>query len=79
MFDKDRWQEIFEALGKNKVRTALTGFGVGWGMTMLILMMGAGKGLENGVTAGFGAWATNSMFLWTQSTSMPYKGFHNAH
>ena len=75
MFDKDRWQEIFEALGKNKVRTALTGFGVGWGMTMLILMMGAGKGLENGVTAGFGAWATNSMFLWTQSTSMPYKGF----
>ncbi len=75
MFDKDRWQEIFEALGKNKVRTVLTGFGVGWGMTMLILMMGAGRGLENAVTAGFGAWATNSMFLWTQSTSMPYKGF----
>ncbi len=75
MFDKDRWQEIFEALGKNKVRTALTGFGVGWGMTMLILMMGAGRGLENAVTSGFGQWATNSMFLWTQSTAMPYKGF----
>ena len=75
MFDRDRWQEIFEALGKNKVRTALTGFGVGWGMTMLILMMGAGKGIENAVTYGFSAWATNSMFLWSQGTSMPYKGF----
>jgi putative ABC transport system permease protein len=75
MFDRDRWQEIFEALGKNKVRTALTGFGVGWGMTMLILMMGAGKGIENAVTFGFSAWATNSMFLWSQGTSMPYKGF----
>ena len=78
MFDKDRWQEIFEALGKNKVRTALTGFGVAWGMTMLILMMGAGRGLENAVTSGFGAWATNSMFLWTQATSLPYKGFKRA-
>ena len=75
MFDKDRWQEIFEALGKNKVRTILTGFGVGWGMTMLVLMMGAGKGLQNAVTFGFNAWATNSMFLWTQATSMPYQGF----
>ena len=75
MFDKDRWQEIFEALGKNRMRTILTGFGVGWGMTMLVLMMGAGKGLQNAVTYGFSAWATNSMFLWSQATSMPYKGF----
>ncbi len=75
MFDKDRWQEIFEALGKNKVRTILTGFGVGWGMTMLILMMGAGNGLQNAFLNGFSAWATNSMFIWTQATSMPYKGF----
>lgn len=75
MFDKDRWQEIFEALGKNKLRTILTGFGVGWGMTMLILMMGAGKGLQNAVTYGFSAWATNSMFLWSQATTLPYQGF----
>lgn len=75
MFDRDRWQEILDALGKNRVRTVLTGFGVGWGMLMLILMMGAGKGLQNAVTSGFSAWATNSMFLWTQATSMPYKGF----
>lgn len=75
MFDKDRWQEIFEALGKNKVRTILTGFGVGWGMTMLVLMMGAGKGLQNAVTFGFSTWATNSMFLWSQATTLPYQGF----
>ncbi|GAB5556186.1 MAG: ABC transporter permease [Schleiferiaceae bacterium] len=69
------FSEVWASIKKNKVRAALTAFGVFWGITMLIIMMGAGNGLNNGVSAGMGRWATNSMFLWTQGTSMPYKGF----
>ncbi len=75
MFDLDRWQEIYSGLRKNKLRTFLTAFGVFWGILMLIIMLGSGKGLENGVTQGFGGMATNSVFMWTQNTSVPYKGF----
>jgi len=75
MFDRDRWQEIFHTLKKNKLRTFMTAFGVFWGIFMLIIMLGSGKGLENGVTSGMGDFATNSVFIWTQQTSMPYEGF----
>ena len=75
MFDIDRWQEIMSALLKNKLRTLLTAFGVFWGIFMLIVMLGSGKGLQNGVTSDFGNFATNSCFMWTQRTSVPYKGF----
>ncbi|MDP5169038.1 MAG: ABC transporter permease [Bacteroidia bacterium] len=75
MFDLDQWQEIFSTLAKNPLRTFLTAFGVGWGMFMLIVMMGAGNGLENGVSREFTNVATNSFFLWGQSTSKPYNGF----
>ncbi len=75
MFDLDRWQEVYHALKSNKLRTALTAFGVFWGIFMLIIMMGAGKGLENGVYSGMGDFATNSVFMWAQRTTMPYKGF----
>lgn len=74
MFDTDRWQEIYSSLKKNKLRTALTAFGVFWGIFMLIIMLGSGKGLENGVTSGFGGTATNSVFIWTQRTTIPFKG-----
>jgi len=75
MFDPDRWHEIFYALKKNKLRTFFTAFGVFWGIFMLIIMMGSGNGLENAVFADFGDMATNSVFMWTQRTTMPYKGF----
>ncbi|NEW82135.1 MAG: ABC transporter permease [Mariniphaga sp.] len=75
MFDIDRWNEIWSALAKNKVRSMLTAFGVFWGIFMLIVMAGAGKGLENGVSKGIARFATNSAFLWTDRTSEPYKGF----
>jgi putative ABC transport system permease protein len=75
MFDLDRWQEIYHVLSKNKLRTFLTAFGVFWGIFMLVIMLGSGNGLQRGVTQNFGDMATNSVFIWTQQTSMPYKGF----
>lgn len=74
MFSKDRWDEILEALNANKVRTFLTAFGVFWGITILVLLLALTNGLRNGVTADFGNFATNSMFMWGQRTSISYKG-----
>ncbi len=74
MFSKDNWDEILEALSANWFRTILTAFGVLWGIFILVILLAAGKGLENGVKQGFGGMATNSMFMWTQVTSKPYKG-----
>ncbi|MFN8255779.1 MAG: ABC transporter permease [Bacteroidales bacterium] len=75
MFDKDRWQEIISALKSNKLRTFLTAFGVFWGIFMLMVMLGSGKGLENSVFEDLGDFATNSAFIWAQRTSMPYEGY----
>ena len=75
MFDKDRWQEIIHTLRSNKLRTALTAFGVLWGIFMLTVMLGSGSGLENGIYKNMGDFSTNSAFMWTQRTTEPYKGF----
>jgi putative ABC transport system permease protein len=74
MFDRDRWIEILEALTANTFRTVLTAFGVFWGIFILVILLAAGKGLENGVKKGFDGIATNTMFMWSQTTSKPYRG-----
>jgi putative ABC transport system permease protein len=74
MFSRDKWSEIIEALSSNWFRTLLTSFGVMWGIFILVILLAAGKGLENGVKKGFGGIATNTMFMWTQTPSKPYKG-----
>lgn len=74
MFDRDKWNEIIEALTANVFRTVLTAFGVFWGIFILVILLAAGTGLENGVRKGFDGIATNTMFMWTQSTSKAYKG-----
>jgi putative ABC transport system permease protein len=74
MFDRDNWDEILEALTANTFRTILTAFGVFWGIFILVILLAAGKGLENGVKKGFSGMATNTMFMWSQTTSKPYKG-----
>lgn len=75
LFDRDKWTEIMHALGQNKLRTFFTAFGVFWGIFMLVIMLGSGKGLNNGISEGMGDMATNACFMWTQQTTVPYKGF----
>jgi len=74
MFNRDKWNEILEVLTSNWVRTLLTAFGVFWGIFILILLLAAGKGLENGIRNDFGDIATNTMFMWTQTVTKSYQG-----
>ena len=75
IFDSDSWQEIFGSIRKSKLRTAITIIGVLWGIFLFITLLGAARGMENGFDKEFSNLATNSIFLWAQSTSMPNKGF----
>ena len=75
IFDYDTWQEIFSSIKKNKVRTIITVIGVLWGIFIYITLSGSSNGLDNGFDKEFENIAMNSMFIWTQQTSMPYKGF----
>jgi len=73
LVDVEKWQEIFNTLKQHKLRTALTAFGVFWGIFMLTVMLGAGRGLENGVRDGFPR-VPNSIFIWSQGvTQLPYQ------
>jgi len=74
MFDRDRWREILEVLTKNTWRTIFTAFGVCWGIFILIVLLAAGKGLENGIKKDFGDIATNTMFMWTRATTRAHEG-----
>ncbi len=75
MFDLDRWYEIWITITHNKSRSFLTAFGVFWGMFMLVVMIGAGNGLSNGINSQIEGFASNSAFFSADQTSLPYKGF----
>jgi putative ABC transport system permease protein len=74
MIDVEKWGEILSTLRRHKLRTALTAFGVFWGIFMLTVLLGAGKGLENGVESGFPR-VSNTVYLWSQGTTqIPFEG-----
>ena len=71
---RDIFTEIWESIRRNKLRTALTGFAVSWGIFMLIVLLGAGNGLMNSFMRGSEGFATNSVEVGGGWTSMPYDG-----
>ena len=75
LFDKDTWQEIFGSIQKNKIRTIITMIGVLWGIFIFITLSGSSKGLDNGFERAFQSIASNSIFIWAQSTGLPYAGY----
>ncbi|PUA27796.1 MAG: ABC transporter permease [Cellvibrio sp. 79] len=70
----DGLQEILYTLRMNKLRTALTAFGVFWGIFMLILLLGAGRGMQNGIYEDFGSDVLDFIVAYTGTTSVAYKG-----
>jgi putative ABC transport system permease protein len=74
-FDLDTYREILDTLTRNKPRSFLTGFGVFWGVFMLVALMGGGKGVKELLDQTFEGFATNSAIIWAQPTTKAYKGF----
>ena len=75
LFNSDRFAEIADTITRNKSRSLLTGFGIFWGVFMLLVMNGGGQGLKEMLSANFEGFATNAGIMATEKTSKPYKGF----
>ena len=73
--DIDSYREILDTLTRNKARSFLTGFGVFWGVFMLVALMGGGNGLKELLEKNFEGFAQNTVIIWGQQTSKAYKGF----
>ena len=76
MFDLERWEEIFETIRKNKLRTFLTGLSVASGIFILVILLGIGEGMKNGISREFQQDASNLIFVWTNVTTKEYKGLN---
>ena len=75
ILDSDTWQEILSSINQNKIRTIITVIGVLWGIFLYIVLSGSAKGVDNGFERQFERISSNSLFVWGQSTTVPYNGF----
>jgi putative ABC transport system permease protein len=75
MFSWDRWQEVFDTIRRNKLRTTLTCVSVAWGIFVLVFLLGLGNGLDRGVRKNFAREATNGVWMWAAKTNLPYGGY----
>ncbi|MEK6152022.1 ABC transporter permease [Flavobacteriaceae bacterium 3-367] len=76
MFDIERWQEIFDTIRKNKLRTFLTGLSVASGIFILVILLGFGQGMQNGIAKEFASDASNRVWVWTRVTTKEHKGLN---
>ena len=74
IFDRDNWHEIWVVLRANKLRAALTAFGVAWGIYMLIVMLSFGSAMQSGTRRNMKGMATNMLWVWGQATTEAYDG-----
>jgi putative ABC transport system permease protein len=77
MFDLDRWREIFQAISKNKLRTALSGFTIAFAILLFTLLFGIGNGLKNTFEQGFAGDSQNSIYINSGRTTKPFKGLQS--
>ncbi len=75
MFSLDRWQEVFDTLRRNKLRTVLTAISVAWGILVMVVLLGLGRGLDNGLRFNFRREASNSIWMSAAKTSIPFQGY----
>ena len=74
-FDIDSYREILDTITRNKARSFLTGFGVFWGIFMLVALIGGGQGMKEQLNNNFAGFATNSGIIFPQATTKAYHGF----
>jgi len=75
VFSLDRWGEVFDTIGRNKLRTALTAISVAWGIFVMVVLLGLGRGLDNGLRYSFRRESTNGIWISANKTSVPYGGY----
>src|SRR5512138_2207509 len=75
MFSLDRWREVLDTIGRNKLRTALTAVSVAWGIFVMVVLLGLGRGLDQGLRYKFRREASNSVSMWANKQSIAFGGY----